>query len=336
MAWYSKSAQSYRSIDRDRGLWRQLARYGSQSFIETRDWAFWIGGLDDRIQCVSCYRPILMRSNVSNADDQNSDMVRIDPDDLPPRDPMDENKGIQIKKIDTILTLKLPTTRVYKAFAKWPAASRSFIQSTMDPHCGTPIVVNIEVKAANGIDPLGQLGIWSAAGFQKRLIDKNEKKGIPCIPMSGLAIVGDRWELHIAYRHPDGRVVGFFFPPWISVVSFFVCPGPLHPTLFLAYWNPSDSLHCLSSIFTLYLRLYSTSWLIFFYLDSRRSHERRQHKILRRNLSNYQLPQDSHGLGTEWIQYLAGGRGMEALRTGTELKRAISGANRGWVQGRWR
>lgn len=94
-------------------------------------------------------------------------MVRIDPVDLRPRDPMDENKKVQIKKIDTILALELPNDRVNNAFAKWPKAYRSFMQSTMDLHYRSPIIVNIEVKQAAGIDPLGQLGIWSAAGFQK-------------------------------------------------------------------------------------------------------------------------------------------------------------------------
>ena len=152
------------------------------------------------------------------ANDQYSDMIRIDPIDLLPRDPMIENEKVQIKKIDTVLALELPNDRVNNALAKWPKAHRSFMQSTMNPHCRSPIVVNIEVKKAAGIDPLGQLGVWSAAGFQKRLIDGDEKEKIPRISMPGLATVRNRWERHIAYIHPDGRVVKL--PSFITLSPF--------------------------------------------------------------------------------------------------------------------
>ena len=156
-------------------------------------------------------------------------MVRIDPPDLRPRDLANQNATVQIKKIDTALALELPVDRVDRAFIKWPAAYRTFVQSTMNLHCRSPIIVNIEVKAANGIDPLGQLGIWSAAGFQKRLIDGDEREGTPRIPMPGLAIVGHRWELHIAYRHPDGRVVRLHLP----LVLFPYSPPLHHPFSYL-------------------------------------------------------------------------------------------------------
>lgn len=182
-------------------------------------------GLEDQMTVSNVYATIARfqkGGNVSMADDRNSDMVRIDPDDLRPCDPMDDNKKVQIKKIDTIVALELPRDRVDNAFAKWPAASRSFIQSTMNLHCRSPIILNIEVKAANGIDPLGQFGIWSAAGFQKRSIDGDEREGVPRMPMPGLAIVGHRWELHVAYKHSNGRVVSLFFPLWIAY-SFVSC-----------------------------------------------------------------------------------------------------------------
>lgn len=92
----------------------------------------------------------------------------------------------------------------------------------MNLHCRSPIILNIEVKAANGIDPLEQLGIWSAAGFQKRSIDGDEREEVPRMPMPGLAIVGHRWELRVAYRHSNGRVVSLFFPLWIAY-SFVSC-----------------------------------------------------------------------------------------------------------------
>lgn len=167
-------------------------------------------GLEEKIIASNVYVIInqgCRDTDVLLANVRYRDMVRIDPLDLLPRDVANQNESVQIKKIDTILALELPTDRADRAFVKWPETYRTFMQSTMNLHCRSPIIVNIEVKAANGIDPLEQLGIWSAAGFQKRLIDGDEQEGILRIPMPGLAIVGDRWDLHIAYRHPEGRVV---------------------------------------------------------------------------------------------------------------------------------
>lgn len=203
-------------------------------------------------------------------------MVRIDPVDLLPCDPMEENKRVQIKKIDTILALELPRDRVNNAFAKWPKADRSFMQSTMNLHCRSPIVVNIEVKKAAGVDPLGQLGIWSAAGFQKRLIDGDEEEGKPRIPMPGLAIVGNRWELHIAYRHPDGRVVRlphplvlflplspsstFLFTRQTNSPSFQVLAGPMEVGSTVSYVGIFQIINCLKVLTDWGLEEYN-AWL---------------------------------------------------------------------------
>lgn len=175
-------------------------------------------GLEDQVIVSNVFVTIVRFRTLSKANGF-SDMVRIDPLELRPSNPMHGNQKVQIKKIDTILALELPTDRVDNAFAKWPKPRRSFMQCTMTHFCRSPIVLNIEVKKMAGDDPLGQLGIWSAAGFQKRKIEGDEKEGIPRISMPGLAIVGDRWELYVAYRHEDGRVVKLSFATLLC--SFF-------------------------------------------------------------------------------------------------------------------
>lgn len=69
---------------------------------------------------------------VSPANVTYRDMVRIDPPDLRPRDLANQNAIVQIKKIDKALALELPVDRVDRAFIKWPAAYRTFVQSIMN------------------------------------------------------------------------------------------------------------------------------------------------------------------------------------------------------------
>jgi len=63
-----------------------------------------------------------------------------------------------------------------------------------------PIPINVEVKREHGVDPLVQLGVWSAAGFKKREVDCD--KGA-MMPIPGITVVGDSWKAYIAYKQEE-------------------------------------------------------------------------------------------------------------------------------------
>lgn len=137
-------------------------------------------------------------------------MVQVQPRNLLPLDPQ-RNQPVPSRKIDIILALELPSDRVAKAFARWADEDISFNQSSGDFHRRMPIFTNIEVKRTHGIEPLVQLGIWSAAGFQKRSHDGDEKNEdeLPTLLVPGSTVVGDLWTLYVAYKKHNGSVVSW-------------------------------------------------------------------------------------------------------------------------------
>ncbi|KAI9760109.1 MAG: hypothetical protein M1840_002729, partial [Geoglossum simile] len=113
----------------------------------------------------------------------NFESVRISPRTLLP---LDGGTRVQVKRIDLILGLKPQEERANQAFARLRRDRRSLNQSLNSYNYSRPIALNVEVKRQAGVDPLVQLGIWSAAGFAKSAADG---------------------ELHIAYQDADGRVI---------------------------------------------------------------------------------------------------------------------------------
>ena len=61
----------------------------------------------------------------------------------------------------------------------------------------------------HGTDPLVQLGVWTAAGFLKRVGDGDEGiAGEESVPIPGITVVGHEWELHVGYMdHQTKKVV---------------------------------------------------------------------------------------------------------------------------------
>ncbi|OXV06132.1 hypothetical protein Egran_06100, partial [Elaphomyces granulatus] len=111
---------------------------------------------------------------------------------------------VQVKKINYVLTLKSDDDRAESAFEKMEnPAECSLNQTTDDFHRRSLIAVNIEVKREHGIDPLVQLGIWSAAGFKKRKLNGDDDEAFP---MPGLTVVGHVWELYIAFMNEKEQV----------------------------------------------------------------------------------------------------------------------------------
>jgi hypothetical protein len=136
-------------------------------------------------------------------DFEESDSVKISPQTLLPIN--NAGNPVQVKKIDWILTLKSDRDRTESAFMKMEnPAECSLNQTTDEFHRYSLIAVNIEVEREQGIDPLVQLGIWSAAGFTKRKLDGDDDE---TFPMPGLTIVEHLWELHIAFMNEEEQVV---------------------------------------------------------------------------------------------------------------------------------
>jgi len=99
-----------------------------------------------------------------------------------------------MKKIDHVLMLTSDDDRVERALEKMENLAECSLNQTIgDFHRRSLIAVNIEVKREHGIDPLVQLGIWSAASFKKWKLDGDDDGAFP---MPGLTIVGNIWELY--------------------------------------------------------------------------------------------------------------------------------------------
>lgn len=128
---------------------------------------------------------------------------------------------MQVKKIDYILALSGRRT-LHRAEAAITNrglgnTSWSLCQTTHPYHRHRLIVVNMEVKKQHGVDPLVQLGIWTAAGFIKRRRD-GDMRNSPIMP--GLTIVGHDWELYLG--HTDSavdEVVSFIYSSIFSLAQ---------------------------------------------------------------------------------------------------------------------
>lgn len=81
----------------------------------------------------------------------------------------------------------------------------------------------MEIKKQHGVDPLVQLGIWTAAGFIKRRRD-GDMKNSPIMP--GFTIVGHDWELYLGHTDATVDEVVSFINPSIFPLAPFISKGP--------------------------------------------------------------------------------------------------------------
>lgn len=70
----------------------------------------------------------------------------------------------------------------------------------------TPMFINIEVKQFNSAkDPMIPLATWIAAEFKKRVMEEYSLD----MPVLAITVLGDLWELYIAYAVPTELSQGF-------------------------------------------------------------------------------------------------------------------------------
>jgi hypothetical protein len=139
--------------------------------------------------------------------------IAISPLSLLPRD-LNDNP-IQVKKVDYILALRSPSSRLASTHIKTDS-----LNQTLDPYIRhRPVALNVEVKRQHGVDPLVQLGIWTASGFLKRRGDGDAGTQVgSCTP--GLTIVGHHWDAYLGYWDDvdGGEVVSCCFVPSLGCI----------------------------------------------------------------------------------------------------------------------
>lgn len=101
------------------------------------------------------------------------------------------------KKIDYALALDITVDeerRLSTGGSRYRVPGPASINQTYGCTAFNPMFANFEVKVGE-IDPLIQLGTWTAAEYEKRQLE-----GYPLhIPIPVIAIYGDQWKFWIAY-----------------------------------------------------------------------------------------------------------------------------------------
>ena len=121
-----------------------------------------------------------------------------------PKDPNDESKPLN-KRIDAALGLSLTSIeRDFLLNAKYKDFMHSINPILGEFGASNPFFAHFEVKLPHTDRAPGpQLGTWAAAEFSKRELEGYSLD----MPIASISIVGDLWELWVAYPEGFGKDV---------------------------------------------------------------------------------------------------------------------------------
>ena len=112
---------------------------------------------------------------------------------------IDYGFGLQLSTSDEFI--------IDRAFSRLEDSNRSLNQS-LTYYDNVPLFADIEIKKTHTERaPEVQLGVWQAAGYEKRKLHRWSTKSMP---MPGICVNGHDWVAYITFEYAEDSLVCFF------------------------------------------------------------------------------------------------------------------------------